>query len=320
MSTSAAIICPECHTTLRPAKPLRPGKSVKCPKCGAGFVVGGDEPAQSPPRAKPPSPVQKKPKHQETPVAAVMPVDDDDEDGGGGTYSFHASEKEEGPNISYAPDMSIRDLRGPAVTAIIDPSNKLIIVGVLGFLGWIAFLVVLLIPLLFPLQTKEERQKALEARIREAELKRVVKPGIPLEPIKIEDDPSFFAVGSVDFRSVGEMSTVLAILCLLPPVLGMIYSAILCMGAVKIQNLESRDWGVISSIMAMVPINAGGMICFLAMVLNMALDFLFDGDFKYIVLGFFLVCYWGLNLAVGIWMLTVLNKPEVIAGFEYVPE
>src|SRR5262249_6192497 len=123
MATTTNITCPECHTVLRPSKPVSAGKSVKCPKCGAGFVVGGDEPAAAPARPKPksPSPVQKKPSNGLKPVASVVPDNDDDEEGGGGTYNFQGGGHEEdaAKPVSYELDTSIRDLRGPAMTAVV---------------------------------------------------------------------------------------------------------------------------------------------------------------------------------------------------------
>jgi hypothetical protein len=316
MSSTTTITCPECGTVLRPAKPLSAGKSVKCPKCQAGFVVGDNEPRPAASKSKGPSPVQKKP-----PVAPIVPTDDD-EDGGGGTYDVKGELGADGPAIDYAPDMSIRDLRGPAMVEIVDPSNKLIIVGVTGFVGWVAFLVTLLIPVLFPLQTRQEREKARAELLKQEEMKRAAtKPGmVAPPPQKVEEETSFLSIGGLDLRDIGDLPWYLVVPCLLPMIFGMIYSGALSMGAVKIQNLESRDWGVASSIMAMVPLNAGGLLCMLALVLNITLDFLFEGSFKWIVLSFFLICAWGVNLAAGIWMLTVLNKPDVIAGFEYVAE
>jgi hypothetical protein len=324
MATITSVNCPECNAVLRPAKPLRAGKSVKCPRCGAGFVVGGDEPAPAPskPKPKPPSPVQKKPSSGLTPVASVLPDNEDDE-GGGGTYSFEGGHVEEAAPVRYELDTSIRDLRGPAMTAVIDPSNKLIIAGVTGFLGWVAFLILLIIPILFPLQSAEEKAKEKESK-RQKEQLRLAMGGTkdPNESVNKsdDDDASIFALGDIDFRKIADMRWWGIVLCLLPLVLGMLYSATLCMGAVKIQNLESRQWGIASSIMAIVPINCWGLLTVLALVLNMGLDMMFEGFFKWIVLGFFLIIFWGINVAVGIWMLTVLNKPEVIAGYEYVPD
>jgi hypothetical protein len=298
---------------------------VKCPKCGAGFVVGEDEPQPVPAKAKQPSPVQKKPAVPVAPVMANNNDDDDDDEGGGGhTYTVQGVVENDGPAVNYAPDMSIRDLRGPAMTAVMDPSNKLIIVGVTGFIGWVAFLVTLIIPIVFPLQTAEERAKERAKREADEQMKRIVAGGAaansPANAAKVDDDASFLKIGSIDIRGIGELPWYLAAACFLPLILGTVYSGILSMGAVKIQNLEGREWGVASSIMAMVPVNAGGLLCMIALILNITLDFVFEGLFKWIVLFVFLVCVWGLNVAVGIWMLTTLNKPDVIAGFEYVPD
>lgn len=325
MSTTTNITCPECSTVLRPAKPLRAGKSVKCPKCGAGFVVGGERESrggsaggQIKPAAAA-APAKKKP----APVAPIMP-DDDDDDGGGGTYGFVSEEKTEAPEVDYAPDVGIRDLRGPAMMEIVNPSNKMIFAGVFGFLGWLGFLVILLIPLLFPLATKEERAKEREIKEKARQMAKANGPKDTVTkedpPKKDDDDDSILKIGDLDLRDIAELPWYLIVLCLMPQVLGMIYCATLSVGAVKIQNLESREWGVAASIMAMVPLNVGGLICVAAMVLNLLLGLLFDDWFKWVVVGFLLVCIWGLSLAVGIWNLTVLNKPDVIAGFEYVAE
>jgi predicted RNA-binding Zn-ribbon protein involved in translation (DUF1610 family) len=322
MSTTTSVTCPECGAVLRPAKPLRAGKSVKCPKCGAGFAVGGEEP--QPPAAekktKPPSPVQKKPTSGLTPIASVASNDDDDDDGGGGTYTVQGGAQDEAAPVNYDLDTSIRDLRGPAMQELVVPSNYLILVGTTGFLGWVAFLVILLIPLLFPLQTKEEKAKQREAKETADRLKGLLAPKAGAAPKKEEEEDSLFLVGDLDLRAIGDLRWYLIIPCLLPMILGMIYAATLSMGAVKIQNLEGREWGVAASVMAMVPLNVGGLLCMLTLVLNLALGFVFEGAFKWIALVFFLIIAWGLNIAVGIWVLTVLNKPEVIAGFEYVAE
>jgi hypothetical protein len=309
---------------LRPSKPVRAGKSVKCPKCGAGFVVGGDEPAAAParPKPKPASPVQKKPS---TPVASVLPDNDDDEEGGGGTYSFEGggNEVDAVKPVNYELDTSIRDLRGPAMQAVVAPSNKLILCGVTGFLGWVAFLVVLIIPIMFPLQTPEEKAKDRQAKRQKEQLRVAMggaKDGNADKKSDDDDEPSIFALGDIDFRKIADMRWWAIALCFLPVILGMLYSAALSMGAVKIQNLESRQWGIASAIMAIVPINCWGLLTVLALVFNMGLDMIFEGFFKWIILGFILIIFWGLNVAVGILMLTILNKPEVIAGYEYVAE
>jgi hypothetical protein len=314
--TPTQLSCPKCGAVLRTAKPLPAGKKVSCPKCGAGFAVPGERRA-APARASAPKQaagVQKKPAGAPVPVAPVLPPDDEDE--GGGTYTVKTEEASTGPEINYVPDTSTRDMRGPAVEALINPSNKMMLVGATGFLGWVAFAIALSVPLLFPLGTGEEREKKraeFAAKVKEAEA--FNKP-----PPAPEEESSFYMIGSLDFREIAELPWYLIIPCLLPLGLGLAYSAAVSAGAVKVQNLESREWGVASSIMAMIPFNAGGLLLILAMVLNLILDLMFEGFTKYFYMSILLVAAWGTNLAVGIWMLTTLNKPEVIEGFEYRPE
>jgi hypothetical protein len=319
MTVSTNLTCPECGAVLRSNKPVSAGKSVKCPKCGAGFVVGGDGAAHGVRTAA--APVQKKPAAA-APVAPLRPDDDDDE-GGGGMYTFRNEEQTSAaPAVDYQSELESRDLRGPAMKEIVDPSNKLILVGTSGFLGWVALAIAMSIPVLFPIETKEERDKARAAKMLQLQMLRNAAGPMAkdLPPIVNEEDSSIFTVGVIDLRAVGNFRWYLIVLCFLPTVLGMAYSAVLSMGAVKIQNLEGREWGIAASVMAMVPLNAGGLLFVLALVLNLVLDLMFEGWFKYMVLGFLLICAWGTNLAAGIWMLTILNKPEVIAGYEYVAD
>ena len=301
MTTSTKISCPKCGAVLRPAKPLPAGKSVKCPKCEARFVVGqnGTHVKKQQPSAPPP------------PVAPLAPPNDDDDEGGGGIYSVATpGANDGGMEINYAPDMSIRDLRGPAMTEIVNPTNKMIIVAAAGFLGWAAFMVILLIPILFPVKTELEKQKEEQDKLiaeRKGE--------------KWTPEPSIMMIGDLDLRAIGDLPWYLAIPCLLPLPLGMIYSGVLAYGAVKAQSLESREWGVASAIMAMIPLNAGGLLCLLTFILSGLADFMdLEGAFKWMYVCVFLLGAWGTNVAVGVWLLTILNKPHVIAGFEYVGE
>ncbi len=319
MSTN--ISCPECGAVLRPAKPLPAGKSVKCPKCGAGFAIGARNSRSADARVSParpaPSPVKKKPSAgpAPAPVAPIAPVMPGDDEEGGGIYSVATGKEHDGGiEIDYAPDVGIRDLRGPAVMEIVNPTNKMILVAATGFLGWVAFLVIMIIPILFPNKTSEDIRREKEDK------DFFEKTGMHLPKPK-DDDSSMLVVGDLDLRKVANLPWYLIVPCLLPMPLGMIYSATLAAGAVKTQSLESREWGIASAVMAMVPLNAGGLLCILTMVLGGLLDLLgFEGAFKWIMLGLLLTMAWGTNLACGIWLLTVLNKPEVIAGFEYVPE
>src|SRR5262249_49845094 len=155
----------DCEAVLKPAKPVPEGKKVKCPKCGANFTAVGDagddaimsvEPADVAPAAPP----KKKPapaKPAAKPAPPAKPDDDDDDEGG--TYGVvrdeddeeeeedprgrrgGAPKKSKKPKIDHVPDMSIKDLRGPAQEAVVSPSNTLLIAGLVGFIGWLALLV-----------------------------------------------------------------------------------------------------------------------------------------------------------------------------------
>jgi hypothetical protein len=312
MTTRAKVTCPECQSVLKPTKPLPVGKRVRCPKCGASFIVepgpGGERPAgrAKPGRGKAAAPAgKKKPPRQPF---------DDDEEGGDPTYGVVGDKEQEGPDIEYAPDMSIKDLRGPAQEAIVNPSNKLIFVGVLNFLGWLVFLIFLMIPKVFPPDpvpaSKVEENKRLEAL--EAGKNKDNK-----EAKKKEDDTTIFSLAGYDLRKIswGEFS-----LWILLVVVGALYSGVLANGAVKIQNLESRGWGIAASIMAMVPLNVGGNLLVGLMVLDIFYDLLFEGAYKTFMLILSLVVIWLLSVGVGVWNLVTLNKPEVVAGFEYKAE
>jgi len=340
--SNTQVICPECHTVLKPAKPLPVGKKVKCPKCGLTFAAPGSDPdvlakpkaggaaAANKPAAK--KPVAKKgadgrgdkavKKAPPGKPAAKKPADEEDE--GGATYGVvqekaPEEDEEDKPDIDYAPDMSIKDLRGPAQAEVMKPSNWMIFKGALGFLGWLAFLVVVLIPVLFPLDYDDKDKGKDKGGAAPA----APAPAAPGAPAKKEDAPnrSFFQLGSYDLRDLAKYSKIMIVVMLLPLLVLMVYSALIAVGAVHMQNLESRGWAIASSIMLMLPLNAGGVMLLSALTEQFLLLVVLDYDWFVIMLMLITVgIEWLLQVGIGIWNLTVLMKPEVIAGFEYKPE
>jgi hypothetical protein len=256
---------------------------------------------------------------------------DDDEEESGGTYAFlgegHGTDQVK-PDIEYAPDMSIKDLRGPAQAAVVRPSNWLILCGVLGFLGWLGFLVILLIPIVFPLDTDDGKRK--EAPMITAGLAAGAQPGAgewtPPRQVgekKKDEDlaTTFFTVFGVNLAEVAYFELWLMILTALPLVLCMAYSAVLTLGAVKMQNLESRGWGIASSIMVMLPINGGGLAALVALFGQFFLKILFDEpETVNGIISVLTSLLWLGQVGIGVWALMTLMKPEVIAGYEYVAE
>ena len=105
------VTCPECEAVLKLAKPVSPGRSIRCPECGVSFVVPDDETPASPRPKGPPRPedaakkatakqggvkkvgkektrrqgVQKARQGEKAPAPAPrrQPSDDDDDEGAG---------------------------------------------------------------------------------------------------------------------------------------------------------------------------------------------------------------------------------------------
>jgi predicted Zn finger-like uncharacterized protein len=330
------LTCPECKTVLQPAKPLPAGKSVKCPECGTRFTATEEEPAvplKKPKRAapdgedgggrRPKKPAARKAAPAPAKPAPPKPADDEDEEGG--TYRFvdageHADDEK--PEIEYAPDMSIKDLRGPAQAALVRPSNALILVGALGFFGWLLLLILILIPVLFPIDSDDNSDKSKPP-------KAVVAVEHGLAAVNDEKDPpqeftrdpsrrSMFNFFGINVSAIGVLAWYLFILALTPIFLGMVYSAIVTYGGVKIQNLEGRGWGIAASIMVMLPINSWGFMMSTTILLQFLLSILLDDP--RVPLIFLMGLETLIGIAVGVWVLTTLMSEKVIKGYEYKPE
>jgi hypothetical protein len=356
--TASKLTCPECSTVLKPAKPVPPGKKVKCPRCETIFTAGALD-DRSPPRDEEDTPAPKAaarkaspdkgrkppakaPPAKAPPAKAAPKKKDDDEEGG--VYGYikeeGEEEEEEKPQISYAPDMSIKDLRGPAVAILMPPTNKLTLCGMIGFLGWLALLVLLLIPAMFPIQedtTKPKPVKKIDQAL--AAVNPQSKPGggggvpmglgggvggdQPREKKKAEEDKSsFFEIATIDLSLVCELPWYVFLPSMLPIVILMCYSGLVAYGAIQMQNLESYGWGMAASIMVMIPGTCcGGVVLVTGMVIQFALGMIMDDTFFIGTIASIVTsAVWLACVGVGIWSLTTLFNPDVVAGFEYEPE
>jgi ribosomal protein S27E len=350
MAVHTTVTCPECGKTLKPKKPLPGGKKVKCPQCGNLFVTpalagGGEEAAKEKVQAGGPGKKEAGKAKAQPPAddkaIPLKPLDDDEEEGG--IYSYvqdmtEEEEEEDKPEINYAPDTSIKDLRGPAQAAVVSPSNWLIFKGFLGFVGWLGFLVLILIPVLFPLPEDDEGERKPIASIGiglgagagaragggapGGGIGFVPPPAPPEEKKEAEKpNPSFFEILGIDLRVLALFPWFLIILFCLPLVVFMIYSALICFGGVTMQNLESRGWGIASAVLLILPLNAGGVMLVSCLV-EQAFFRLFIDDEAFIAYMFIvtILIEWLLQVAIGVWALLTCFRPEVIDGFEYQPE
>ncbi len=328
------ITCPECATVLKPAKPIAVGKKVKCPKCETTFTVEEEERDDQPKNAKAApaaGAVKKKPVESGKPEKKPdqKPAPSTDEDDEGGTYTLkeghEKKDDEEEPVINYATDTSIKDLRGPAQAAVIKPTNMLIGAGVAGFLGWIAILIILCIPVLFPLDTDEGTKDYLKPVLRIKKgfgyVAEEVGPQLQ-QPVSHEkDNVSFYQFLDVDYRLLSLYAWYTFIFMMAPIGVGMCYSAIQTFGIVKAQNLESRQWGIAGCIMAFIPFNLIGLGMCVGMLAHFLLNMIFDEKetVEHVVYGIGIILSL-LQIGAAVYCLMTLVRPEVIDGFEFVPD
>jgi len=337
---SARITCPDCQSVLRPAKPVPDGKKVKCPKCGNTFTTPGlvevvevveeVEEVEELPRKK--ASAKKAPEKKKKvavkkadspkPPAKKTGIDDDDE-GGGGIYSFvgvseeqKQREEENRPQIVYAPDMSIKDLRGPAQEAVVKPSNLMMLIGGLSALSNIFLICWSFWPMVFS-DSVVDYYKVLGDYYKKSEDKAALQRVDSYKEFKDIKNEKELAI----VQEANEEAAKWRYFNMGGFILALIYNAIAVTGAVKMQNLESRRWGIASSIMMLLPIGCSG----LSGVLFVGFEFFEQmtgilGDLSlYYAIGVSTLPYLA-SLYVAVMSLRILLSQEVIDGFEYIAE
>lgn len=256
---ASKIVCPDCKAVLKPAKPVPDGKKVVCPKCKGSFVTPGaveDDNGAARKQAISKQPAAKGPAGKKAAAPAPPPPppsmtsDEDDDDVGGGTYGViktdEEKEAEEKPDISYAPDMSIRDLRGPAQAAIVTPSNGLMVTGTIVILGGLLWIAIQVWPFIFSENVVDHEKFLYDYYTKQSDKKEQEKAkNIPKErkdlPEKEQgllDDQTVWEVKS---RTVWSCATFVVILA----------AAFMIIGAVKMQNVESYAWSMAGGILGL---------------------------------------------------------------------
>lgn len=345
---SARITCPDCKSVLRPAKPVPDGKKVKCPKCGNTFTTPGlveeifeVEAVEELPRKK--ASAKKEPEKKKK--AAVKKASSDkpppkktayeeEEEESGGIYAFVASdrpkvegdeeeEEESRPEINYAPDMSIKDLRGPAQAAVVKPSNLMMLIGGLSALSNIFLICWSFWPMVFS-DSVVDYYKVLKAHYKDdkqalqriegyKEFKDVKDKDLDIVQEANEAAVYDFWVGG--FPPMGRLWMMGFFILML------IYNAIATMGAAKMQNLESRRWAIAASIMMLLPMGCSG----LSDLIYLGFDFLETmtgllGELSSVyATGVGSLPYLA-SIYVAVMSLRVLFSQAVIDGFEYIAD
>jgi hypothetical protein len=259
--------CPECEAVLRPAKPLPSGKSVKCPKCGATFIVRDEEeealdvrPADKPAKAGAQAPTKPADEDEEGPGTYAFikeeepPPPEEDEDEDEEEEGTAAKKKFKHPDLEFKLDTSIKDPRGPAQAKLIGPSNMLMLVAFVAIVCGVGAVAYGAWPYLFSSDIidagkelqgiKIEKQKDVAAgKDKDApapELTREEEEKLPPETrAKLEDKR---------FERAQELWT-----CIIAGAVLIAYNCVIIVGGVKMQNMESYAWSMVAAIMSLIP-------------------------------------------------------------------
>lgn len=329
---STRLTCPECNAVLKPAQPVPDGKRVKCPKCQSIFTAPGlvsveEEPeeaaqpktkarnkaAAKPAKAKAPAKEEPKPAKAPDPPRTVGTDEDD-----GGTYGLLDKPGDEtaGPEIDHVPDTSIKDLRGPAQAAIVVPSNWVLLVGALGAILAVFSVCYSFWPFVFSehlLNHMDELQNYYNKKGGVDAKKNIDK--IPKERKNLKKEELAIVEDLEDDERMWRIIWIITF------VLVALYDGVICLGAVRVQNMESRTWGLVASVMTIIPAGAGGFMFLVWLIFKPILENLFDDEGTAKAYSIGLVVVVGLAAAgIGTWLLRTLMKQEVIEGFEYKSE
>jgi hypothetical protein len=263
-------------------------------------------------------------------------VKDDDED-------EDEDEDEDDGKIDFIPDYAMKDLRGPAQAAVVRPSNYLIACGVVGFFGWVILFIMMLLPVIFPVLDDEDDANNKNAPAKPT----MILPeglsalaggnprgggpgpggGFPApQPTTAKPKPekakaTIYLVYTYDLSLLSQYPWYLFIVMLFPIFFGIAYSCVQTYGAVKMQSMESRVWGIIASCMAMFPYSTWGLVTVCSMVITMAVSLVADekGTILIVLIAFFaletVIC-----VGIGAASLMTLMRQDVIDGYEYVPD
>jgi hypothetical protein len=369
------LCCPNCKTILRPAKPLPVGKKVKCPKCSNDFTAAdgdADKPAAAAGNAAPAAkdkaaaaPKKKADKPAAKKAGPAKPAEETVEEDSAGTYGIVAADRpkteedlenedEDGEDnegkVSFVPDHSIKDLRGPAQALIMRPSNLLISNGVVGFFGWVILFIIMILPVVFPVLEDEDAAKGKDAPPKQTLIlpdglsalgdfpKNTPNTGPNPPPPPPQTQPptqtppqttppppkkksSLYMIYTWDLKRLTDYPWYLFTLFLTPIFIGIAYACVMTYGAVKMQNLESRVWGLVASAMCMFPMATWGFVTVCSMVISLVVSMLAD---EIDTVLFVLIAFVSLEtlgcISIGLFSLLTLLKPEVIDGYEYVPD
>jgi hypothetical protein len=353
----AKVKCPDCGLALNPAKAPQPGKKVKCPRCANIFVVPAPTEVQAPPQpaAKKASPaIQKAPSKPAAAGKAPAPPGKppgpppaaDDEAGIYGLKMSAEEEKqneEEKPDIVYAPDLSVKDPRGPATAVLVKPTNIMLLLGSLGFFWGVFVFGAGLWPFIFSeylvppemmgptlkaldqlrgsIATEKDPDKKKKLEVQrdnsfKITLTQLYKNEKYLDALTVEDlqkrSPELYAV----WESLNDERSSDLVLQIVIGVIEMILGGALAYSAVRLQNIDSLVWAWAAVGLCMVNNAALGGF-YLAQLLGKD-----EADESLLDYPLELLCAAriGGGLFLGGIVISLLKQEKIKAAFDYNPE
>jgi predicted Zn finger-like uncharacterized protein len=337
------ITCPECDATLKLAKAPAPGKKVKCPKCEALFVPSSEKDAADDPDRPVKTAARKATGPKPKPKAAAVKPEakhDDDDDDGRSTYAVIEEDKpkeedddddDDKPEIEYGLDETVKDPRGPCQVRVNRPAGLLMMCGAAGFIGWLIVLVIAIIAVFLPVQNdpgKDEQGNRIQGQGIGAGVSAVAKTVDVTEPKMSDKEKELIAdqkaaseAAKVNMIAWFTANVIIFLIMLGVAGLGMTWAFLVMVGGVKVANMESRAWGIVSSILVMFPVHTLGPIMLVTLLISVVfIKMLEDAGLAALFCSVLIPVICLANLAVGVYMLVTLLSEEVRAGFEYKPE
>jgi hypothetical protein len=264
------LTCPKCCATLKPAKPVPEGKTIKCPKCEELFKAG-ETAADARARAeaakkKPAGAAADKPAEEEEEEATYAVVRDEDiekkveeaerrkrkrmmkakqkKKGAGADDDEEDEPDEDDLAAQLLRNLKVKDPRGRAQELVVSPSNWLLRTGLVGFFGWVIAFIFFIIPVVFPNlpDTSDEETKRIAEQEKAREAKEKGLDSTKKLPTKFD----VFQWTQERWWAVAIFVTVL--------LLGLVHAGLIAFGAVRLQGLESYRWAITSCILTILPL------------------------------------------------------------------
>ncbi|HEV3144583.1 MAG TPA: hypothetical protein VGZ47_11910 [Gemmataceae bacterium] len=217
-------ICPECQTVLRRQEPIPAGKKIKCPKCSAVFAPGATVVAAKPTPKEARAQALEEEFMDRNPYGVVDQTEDDED----------IQREKQRAASGLVRDRFKKSARGPAQREVVRPANFLLASGVFTCIFAFLTIVVAVWPVIF-------RDLSVEA---------------PKDGQKYGDNDKAQRQAEQEY-SVTTEYMIFRFSIAGVGVFWFIWGGFVCLGAFKMNRLDSYTWAMIGSIMGILPVLIG---------------------------------------------------------------